>query len=253
MKDKIIKLLNSIPFDFYDLGKECYNKNVAIKNDGSFATEADIRIENYLKKELINITHNASFFAEESLGELTDETWILDPIDGTTNFIHGLEQYSISLCYTKKSQAVFSVVYLPFSGDYYYAEKDKGSYFVKHIHNENYWSYKLSVSNNDIANSIVIVGFPVIKSKLCKIINFINDLYPVVQDIKRIGSSSLDICKVAEGSCDLYFELDLKKWDYVGAQLILEEAGGELIQNGEITVATNRANAQFISDYVNKL
>jgi myo-inositol-1(or 4)-monophosphatase len=253
MKDKIIKILNNISDDLFSSGKELHKKDISIKSDGTFVTKADTEIEKYLIKELIEVTPNANFLAEESGGELGNETWILDPIDGTTNFIHALKQYSISLCYTKNTKPLFSFIFLPFSRDYYYAEKGKGAYFFKYIHDEKYCSYKLSASDNNISNSIVIIGFPIDKSKLYKILKFINDFYPVVQDIKRIGSSSLDICKVAEGSCDLYFELDLKKWDYAGAKLILEEAGGMLIQNKDITIATNKNNIQYINNYISEL
>lgn len=202
-------------------------QSIIEKGKSNFVTKYDIKIEEFLKENLVQLLPCSSFYGEESGGNITNHyTWIVDPIDGTTNFIHGLP-FSISIGLVKDSKTLLGIVYNPTTHDVYSAISGKGAY-----KNNN----PIHVSNHDkIQNSVFAFGFPYDTTKTESILR---KVWKVKQegaaDIKRIGPASLDVCRVAEGKLDGYFELDLQPWDLAASILILEEAGGSLVKmNGE--------------------
>lgn len=208
------------------------NYDVELKGKGNFVTTTDIAIEDSLIKELKCIIPQSGFVSEESGEELSnDYNWIIDPIDGTTNYIHGFPYaVSVALSYKSINNIVLGVVYSPLNNSIYYACKGKGSYLIRGEKIK-----KLHTDSNSI-DGIAIFGMPYNRDKTSKILSVVEKYYPFFSDIKRIGPSSLDICLVAEGKADVYFELDLKLWDIAAGILILLEAGGDYKQVEDLFV-----------------
>lgn len=185
----------------------------------NIVTSADIAIGEFLKKRLARIMPQAGFYGEEEEKQIVKEYfWLVDPIDGTTNFSRGINQAVISVALVHNGEVELGVVYNPFCDDLYYAEKGKGAFNNgKRIH----------VSNRDFANGLLCAGWAVYKKSITKYCNkIIMEVYPKCNDVRRIGACALELCYIASGKCEMYFEARICPWDYAGASLILKEAGG---------------------------
>lgn len=223
-EEKLIPLIKNIAIKYVEVPFQ-----VEKKDHGNFVTTVDIKIENELKIELHKLIPDAGFIAEESGQDLkTGLNWVIDPIDGTTNFIYGLP-YAISVALTKLNQTVIGVVYSPKTDTLYYACSGQGSYAVK-----NGITKRLSVGSFSDEEGLAIFGMPYNREKTGKIFDIAKKIYQFSSDLKRIGPSSLDVCMVAEGKAKLYFELDLNIWDICASVLILREAGGDFIQEDDL-------------------
>jgi len=191
---------------------------IQVKNDESLVTEVDIQINNFLREKLSEIDSRIGFFSEEEKGELTDPCWILDPIDGTTNLVYGYNMSSVSLALYMDGEIKYGIVHNPFSGETFIAEKNKGAYLG---------DKKLNVSSRTISESIVEFGAGSSRKKDADA-NFeiAKTIFKSCRDIRRICSSALVLCYIADSRIDGYFERVLKPWDIAAGSLILSEAGG---------------------------
>lgn len=197
----------------------CANYDIVEKGEADFVTNIDLQISKYLQLKLKEIDESISFLSEEDENrQLGDRCWILDPIDGTTNLIYGYNLSSISLALYENGGIVFGVVYNPFNDECFVAQKNHGAYLNgKPIH----------VSNRDINRSIVEFGAgSTHKDSADTNFDIAKYIFRHCIDIRRICSSALDLCYIAMGRIDGYFETLLKPWDYAAGSLILEEAGG---------------------------
>ena len=230
-EEKIIPLLQRIV-------KKTMRSNYQIerKAHGNFVTTIDISMENNLKESLHAILPEAGFIVEEEINEEKEFNWIIDPIDGTTNFIYGFP-YTISVAFVqqKTNDVLLGIVYNPKDDLIYYAAKNEGSYI---FHQSMKKAIKTATFPKD--EGIAIIGMPYNRNKTKRIFQIAEKVYPYVSDLKRIGPSSLDICLVAEGKAKLYFELDLKPWDISAGQLILTEAGGQFLKIDDLYLFTNK-------------
>lgn len=198
--------------------------NLGIESKGSavnLVTEYDKKIQDFLFEALSKIIPDCSFLGEEGEGnkELSDGyCFIIDPIDGTTNFIKGFQHSAISVGLAKDKELIAGVVYDPDLDNIYYAEKGKGAYLNgKQIH----------VSECDLQNSLVLFGTCPYEHELAeKTFALTKEVFYNAIEVRRGGSAALDICYVAAGKADLYYELIVRPWDFSGATIILEEAGG---------------------------
>ncbi len=187
----------------------------------NLVTKYDKMIQDFLVSEFRRLLPDASFFDEEGEGDkaLTDGwCFVIDPIDGTTNFIRGFQHSAISVGLFKDKEAVIGVVLDPDLDNLYYAEKGKGAYLNgKPIH----------VSDCDLAHSLVLFGTSPYNRELAhRTFSLAEQVFLHSLEIRRGGAAALDICYVAAGKADLYFEMILSPWDWAGATLILQEAGG---------------------------
>lgn len=198
-----------------DMKIEQKNSNV------NLVTEYDKKIQNYLFAELAKIIPNAGFIGEEGNGnkKLTDGyCFIIDPIDGTTNFIKGFQHSAISVGVAKDKELVIGVVLDPDLNNLFYAEKGKGAYLN---------GKKINVSDCNLSNSLVLFGTAPYEHELAhRTFELTEKVFYKCIEVRRAGSAALDICYVASGKADLYYELILRPWDWAGATLILKEAGG---------------------------
>ena len=222
----IVSLLEPVLEIVFDVSKIAFEENVTVsaKGQGNFVSSADLKIELELKRRLCKILPEIGFITEEEKPEERNEyNWIIDPIDGTTNFLNGFP-FAISLALEDRAHEsiVLGVVYNPVEKILYYAIKRKGSFKVDDLGRKN----RIHVGKFNENDGISIFGMPYNRNKTGKILKLAEEYYRISSDLKRIGPSSLDICRVASGQAKLYFELDLNIWDIAAGLLILEEAGG---------------------------
>ena len=217
--------------------------DLGIENKGSavnLVTEYDKKIQDFLFCELSKIVPGCSFLGEEGDGnkELADGyCFIIDPIDGTTNFIKGFQHSAISVGLAKDKELILGVVMDPDLDNIYYAEKGKGAYLNgKRIH----------VTDCDMQNSLVLFGTCPYEHELAKkTFELTEQVFYKCVEIRRGGSAALDICYVAAGKADLYYELILRPWDLAGATVVLKEAGGVCM-----TLDKEEISCERISSYV---
>jgi myo-inositol-1(or 4)-monophosphatase len=202
---------------------EVENLQVSVKGPGDFVSAADRKAEKIVYEELARARPGYGFVMEES-GEVegTDKshTWIIDPLDGTTNFLHGLPLFSISIGLAREGQIVAGLVYNPANDDMFVAEKGQGAY----LNNR-----RLRVAaRRDMADALIGCGVPHI-GKAAGHARFRAEFDAVMAkagNVRRLGSAALDLCFVAAGNYDGFWERDLKSWDIAAGIVIIKEAGG---------------------------
>lgn len=211
--------------------------NTKDKGIFDFVTNIDSEVETFIKNELVKVGLNYEFISEEHYDNplLNKGTyWILDPIDGTTNYINSLNSSTISLCLVEDGVEQLGIVYNPFNKELFSAIRGEGSFLN---------DKQIQISNDEsIKRNICLFGIPYDRTKLKDVFNYVYNISSLFADCKRIGPASLDICSIACGRATAYVELDLKKWDILAGKLILEEAGGLLVDiNGDTIDITNNS------------
>ncbi len=191
------------------------------KGTVDLVTEMDQRSEDFLVKEIRAHYPDHSILTEESgsLAGLDSHCWYIDPLDGTTNYAHGLPIFAVSLAYAENGEMQVGVVYDPMQDELFWAEKG-GSAWLN--------DQPLHVSTTrDLIQSLMVTGFPyaVLDTPHNNIENFIR-LSRLTQGVRRLGSATLDLCYVAAGRLDAYWEIRLSPWDLAAGALIVREAGG---------------------------
>lgn len=191
---------------------------------GNYVTKYDKLIQILLKEELLKLIPTASFFGEEGNEEnkILDNgyTFIVDPIDGTLNFTRNMKQSAISVAILKDGMPYISICYNPFINEMYIAQKDKGAYLNNNL---------IKVSNRKIKDGILLFGSSPYDNKLHnKSLELLNTIGKEFLDIRRSGSAVIDLCNIASGKAEMYFELTLSPWDYAAGYLIVTEAGGKV-------------------------
>lgn len=184
-------------------------------------TEYDKNIQAQLEIGLKEILPEARFIGEEgSSDKLSDDgyAFIVDPIDGTTNFVKDYHHSAISVALLKGKEAVAGIVYNPYLDEMFSAIKGQGAFLN---------GKKISVSAQPLDKALVLFGSaPYNKELFPKAIEILTDYFYKALDIRRSGSAALDLCSVACGRAELYFELIVSPWDFAAGKLIVEEAGG---------------------------
>ena len=222
----------------------------------NIVTSNDIASQRQLIKELGSLLPNSGFYCEEEdfCDRNKEYVWIIDPIDGTTNYSRGINDCAISVALLKNQTVVLGVVYSIFSNDVYSAILGGGAFLN---------GKQISVSANTFENSILCTAMSLYEKKYAKVCSdIIYDTYMQCNDVRRFGSCALELCYLACGKCDLYFEIRVFPWDCAAGSLVLREAGGticalankELSLSGpSVVVATNTAeNYTKLSLIVNK-
>ncbi|MBD5253088.1 MAG: inositol monophosphatase [Barnesiella sp.] len=190
-------------------------------NDADIVTPADKACDALITGEIRRRYPDHSILAEES-GEAdsgSDYRWVIDPIDGTTNFAAGVPICCTSIALEYKGETIVGVVYDPFTDELFTAVKGQGAMLNGH---------PVRVKTNDmLSHAVVSTGFPIDKdTNPDNNIDVTARVLPHVRGLRRLGSSAMDICYVAAGVLDAYWEMNLHAWDVAAALLILHEAGG---------------------------
>ncbi|MBI2619269.1 MAG: inositol monophosphatase [Ignavibacteriales bacterium] len=188
----------------------------------NLVTDLDRKAEELIIRTIKKRYHNHDFLAEESGSHETksDYRWVIDPIDGTTNFTHGLPIYCVSIGLEHRGELILGVVYDPNRDELFTAEKGKGAFLNKR---------PIRVSGTrTLIEALVVTGFPYdVRSNPGHVVQHFNNFLMAAQAVRRLGSAALDLCYVAAGRFDGYWEVTLNPWDMAAGVLILEEAGGK--------------------------
>jgi myo-inositol-1(or 4)-monophosphatase len=205
---------------------EVENLQVSRKGPGDFVTNADKRTEKILREELLKARPAYAFLAEEGgalSGQDPDHRWIVDPIDGTTNFIHGVPFIAISIARARKEEIIAALVYNPIMNELFTAERGRGAMLNERR--------RLRVSaRRDLKDALIACGLP--HDAEDGFVQFNREL-AVLQGnaggLRRLGSACLDLAYVAAGRFDGYWERGLSPWDLAAGSLLVREAGGRVL------------------------
>ncbi|MGB7257204.1 MAG: inositol monophosphatase family protein [Pseudolabrys sp.] len=212
------KAARALKRDFGELEK----LQVSLKGPANFVTAADRRAEETLYQELIKARPGYSFLGEEGgrrEGADKTHTWIVDPLDGTTNFLHGIPQFAISIALERDGVIVAGLVYNPANDEMFLAERGKGAFL-----NEQ----RIRVAaRTRLADSVVACGLPHIgRGDLALGRRETGAMQENVAGLRRFGAAALDLAWIAAGRVDGYWERDLKAWDMAAGTILVREAGG---------------------------
>src|SRR6056300_343076 len=201
--------------------REVENLLVSRKGAGDFVTRADLAAEKIIRDELLEARPTYGFLGEET-GEIEGQDptrrWIVDPLDGTTNFLHGLPHWAVSIALEHKGQIVAGVVYDPTKDEMFFAEKGAGAWM-----NES--RIRASVRNR-IDESLYATGIPfATRGELPATLKDLANLMPACAGVRRFGAASLDLAYVAAGRYDGFWERSLQVWDMAAGIVIAKEAG----------------------------
>lgn len=197
------------------------NNRVDFKGEINLVTEMDLRSEEIIREELGGEFPDIAFLAEEGgkSGTFKGARWIIDPLDGTTSYAHGLPHFSVSIALEVEGEVKLGVVYNPCTGECFTATKGEGAYLN---------GKKIAISKTtELKKSLLATGFPYDRatSRENNVDNF-NRFILRAQGIRRMGSAALDLCYTAAGRFDGYWEMKLSPWDAAAGLVILKEAGG---------------------------
>ncbi|WP_316860777.1 inositol monophosphatase family protein [uncultured Cohaesibacter sp.] len=201
---------------------ELENLQVSRKGPGDFVSNADLQAEKTLTDELRRARPNFGFLREESgeeEGADKSHRWIIDPLDGTTNFLHGIPVFAISIALEHEGRIVAGVVYNPATDDLYTAERGRGAF-----HNDR----RMRVAaRDDIHDCVIATGVPHLgRGKHKPYLGQLEKVMGEVAGIRRMGAASIDLAYVASGRFDGYWEEFLSPWDIAAGILLVREAGG---------------------------
>ena len=220
---------------------EMEDADVHFKGDRDLVTSVDKRVEDYLRGQISRKFPEHNIFGEEHGFEEhgSEYCWVVDPIDGTTSFVHGQPYFSNSIALQKNGKTVFGVVNVPRLGELYSAEAGKGATL-------NGRAIRVSQRDN-LMSSVLATGFACIRDgREDNNLVYLNEILPKIRDIRRTGSAALDLCFVAAGRLEGYWEMNLQPYDYAAGNLIVTEAGGVVTDfsggtdfSGNGIVATN--------------
>jgi myo-inositol-1(or 4)-monophosphatase len=208
---------------------EVENLQVSVKGPGDFVSQADMRAEQTLREELEKARPGYGFLMEESGASGSEKwawRWVVDPLDGTTNFLHGIPHWAISIALEKRlpdgnSEINAAVIYSPVNGEMFWAEKGIGAYLN---------DKRLRVSaRRELQTALFATGIPFAATSAGNRLAFartLGALMPATAGVRRFGAAALDLAWVAAGRYDGYWEAGIKPWDIAAGMLIVREAGG---------------------------
>ena len=246
------KAARSLVKDF----REVENLQVSVKGAGDFVTRADREAERIIKEELRGARPTYGWLGEETgteKGEDPTRRWIVDPLDGTTNYLHGMPHWAVSIALEHKSEIVAAVVFDPAKDELFWAEKGAGAWL-----NDS----RLRVSGrHKMAESVFATGVPFGGSpRLAATLRDIARVAPGTAGIRRWGSAALDLAYVAAGRFDGYWERGIQPYDVAAGILLVKEAGGfveglvpqtSALESGEI-VAGNASLFRTLAETLRK-
>lgn len=229
---------------------EIENLQVSRKGPADFVSAADKRVESALHEELAHARPDFGFLLEEKgeiKGARDDIRFIIDPIDGTTNFLHGIPNFAVSVAVEEKGEVVAGVIYAPLTEELFWAEKGQGAYMN---------DTRLRVSGrNKLEDAIFATGIPFKgREGHDAFVAEMQEIAPQVAGIRRFGAASLDLAYVAAGRFDGFWEAGLKPWDIAAGLILVQEAGGyvtpinpgeSVLQSGGVIAGNDRLHAQL--------
>lgn len=198
-------------------------RNIRYKGRIDLLTETDLAVEEFLKNGLHGLCSGATFMAEESCADapLGECTWIIDPVDGTTNFVHGLPFVASSVALWMQGRIVLGIVNAPLLGECFWATLGGGACCN---------GTPIAVSNaREMEQALVATGFPYTIARDADALTVqLNKVLKSAQGMRRCGAAAIDLAFLAAGRFDVFYENGLKPWDVAAGKLLIEEAGGRV-------------------------
>ena len=215
---------------------EVENLQVSVKGPADFVSAADRRAEDIIQRELAKARPRYGFLMEERgriRGEDPTHTWIVDPLDGTLNFLHGIPHFAVSIALERSGVLVAGIIYNPVTDDLFAAERGGGAYLNDR---------RLRVAGRrNLGDCIVLFGIPpALRGETALHFSEMQALLPRVAGLRRIGSAALDMAWVAAGRADAFYEHRLSPWDLAAGIVLVREAGGTVtdLDGGDTTLST---------------
>ena len=216
---------------------EVENLQVSLKGPGDFVTNCDKKVEKILIDELLKARPSYSILSEE-IGEINNDDsfkWIIDPIDGTSNFFHGVPHFAISIGLEHNKEIICGIIYDPIKDEMFTAEKGNGSY----LNNQ-----RMRVSSRSkLEDCMIFTGGPKrdAKNRELALKEYYKFSIKILTPIRKLGSASLDMAYVAAGRCDGFWQRNLNYWDIAAGIILVKEAGGFVTDfNGENEYIQNK-------------
>ena len=230
-------------------------RKVHYKGRIDLVTKTDAVVEAHLKEGLEKLLPGVGFMGEESAHSLIPDgdCWIVDPLDGTTNFVHGIPFVAVSIALWQRGSTRLGVVALPMLDEYFYAERGQGARCN---------GQPLQVS--EIAHceqSLIATGFPYdLEAQKDRILRWLGAVLPQCQGLRRCGAAAADLAYVAAGRYEAFYETGLKPWDMAAGWLLVEEAGGRVtnifgdpLRFGDVILASNGHVHQELVDLLREM
>lgn len=233
----MIKKITDIVKDAGKIILSAHNQESSItakEGKKNFVTKYDVAVQSFLFKELQKAFPDAEFIGEESENNFssTGLRFIIDPIDGTTNFMQDYRCSCISVALCKGNEVIAGIVYNPYTNELFSAEKGKGAYLN---------GDRIHVSERPLSDGLALFGTsPYHPENTDETFVLLRKVFDISRDIRRSGSAAYDICMIACGRCEVFFEKGLQPWDIAAGILIIKEAGGiaKNYEGKEISLST---------------
>lgn len=225
------------------------------KGEKDYVTEVDLQVQSRVTEQLHARYPQVQMLAEEKDNATVDtqgDYWILDPVDGTSNLMHDFHHSALSLGYCEEGELEFGMIYNPFTDELFWAQRGKGAFL-----NDD----PIHVSNRKtLEESLILFGTcPYHRERSAEDFELFRRVFLRSQDVRRLGSAALDLAYIACGRSDLFFERDLKPWDYAAGLILVEEAGGivtdycrkrpDLRGNSDIVAGNGITEQLFFRDF----
>ena len=246
---ELLDIARTIAMEAGDLALTTRRQGVEVSATKSTQTDivtfADQAVQDFVRSRLAELRPHDGFFGEENGGSHSSSglTWVVDPIDGTVNYLYDIPQWAVSIAVVEGEPdpatwtALAGAVVNPSIGEMYTAARGSGAF----LGDQQIFTGK----EQDISLALVGTGFAYASEKRGRQAQMLNEVLPRVRDIRRAGACSLDLCNVASGRNDAYFEHGVKPWDHAAGALIVREAGGQVggfrgaLEGEELTLAAN--------------
>jgi myo-inositol-1(or 4)-monophosphatase len=252
LESHVLEILKEAKNRFFDTQLNQF-KSLNLKGLNQLVTNTDLATEAFLVEQLSKILPNSSFVVEEDTASRISSApyeWIIDPLDGTTNYVHQIPVYSISIGLTEKGKPIAGFVYELNRDELFYATSESEAYCNGDIISVN--------TERQLADSLIATGFPYFDfDGLDNYLDVLQFAMKNTRGVRRLGSAAVDLAYVACGRFDAFFEYGLNAWDVAGGAYIVERAGGKVSDFGEgddfifgkqILASTEELHATFIKE-----
>jgi myo-inositol-1(or 4)-monophosphatase len=252
--DKALKIVKDTADYIRKARLKLPDHEISYKKDNSLVTSIDLGAEERLVSKLADLIPGAGFLAEENHDDRDKNLlWIIDPIDGTTNFVHNFPMYCISVALAREGKVLMGIVYEVNSRECFWTHADTGVAYL------NQSPIRVSAAKT-LSESVLATGFPANSfEQIDEYFAHFKNFMTITHGIRRLGSAAMDLAYIAAGRCDGFFEYNLKPWDVAAGAYIVQKAGGKVtdfsgkdnfIFGGEILASNTWIHREFLDHFL---